>query len=1582
MKKSIKLLIVSALLTSWSSANAITWDEVVSGINSGTGEVTLDSNVDAGAPLVDYIDNAVINGGGYFINGGTNVVDNSGLTGTTINIVNATISGTQGTASGGAIINSADNTIKLGTETSFVNNTLAAITNSGVVDITGATTFSGNGVDIEQTVTGTTTIGAETVFGSGVKGEGIITNNSTVTFQGDSSAYVGTYEQTVGTTLIDGGFVNGAINITGGNVELTDNATLSKSFNLAENVGLTVDKTSATVDWTSGAITVNDSNAITKNGALVLGGTGTRTEDIKLGNGVAYDKLTLEDTLAVSGSVNADEGNIVINDGTTLNLTSSSEIKNAVGSAITNSGALNINAQTTFSGNGVDIEQTATGTTTIGAETIFGSGVKGEGTITNNSTVTFQGDSSAYVGTYVANNATTIIDGEFIKTVVTLDDGVLNIKDQAKLNNSININGLDKFIVNTSALESGIQYEKGAFFDFIDGSVVAAGTNAGVSFSSDVSNVDLIFDSSTYEESNKILLGSSLETGEDYLFDSMKLQNNSDVKGIVESNGAQIEVENGSKMTVLASSKIDNSTSNIDGIIDFKAENEKVSIKNSNLNITGDMNVYGNKSTEFLENTTISGSGNILKSESGKIVFGSGTDLSAFTGKYEQTEGTTEIAGKFTSGVNEISKGGLNIKNTAQLPSDIAITASNEVDVVVSSAISDIVNDAVNGSISINGSTGKITMGANQIDLTANGASNSALNITEIGTAVNIKDLTLLNGAGINSSVAILQVNDSVLTFGGATVNDSNTTISLNNGIFKLGVSGDANNTLNLNSTVSGTGTINKDYNHTLNINSDNKDFIGNFVQKAGNTNIKDGSRFFGGTNTISGGDLVVENGGRFAQDSTNIITNTSDVNYARLVLVNELQKDLTNIDLATGVVSLTDSVDGYVNDITIDKAALHLANGYIQESNYESGLNIFQNAQGIKDIEFSNGSGVLGNISAHDGSIITYNDGTFVDDKGTILLGNDVSLNLNYDDNTKFGSDIVALSSTTGTLSNINKNGAGDVDFAKSIGAANQLINTNLNINGGNITVAETVGIKGDINLADNTSLFVEKDVNSANIQGNNVEFKTNGNLVSTGNLVLTGSDVVLAGSKNDIAGNLNITGSALNSISDISVGQSAVLNNTDLLIANEQKVVTMRVADTTTVANTVKLSMTADGRDYTLGGIDTNVLHVDGTEAVIELDDINFIATPRDYNFTIEPISANTKTGGDLKIEIADKLIDTPVGKYELLSGAGGSMQGVLRSINPQAYRGSVATVASYANQMALNSVVFDHMNIVSQQLIAEQKYANKYASIDTQFSPYLYDSEGGNLWYKSYVNLEKLSMTQGLNINNNAYGSLIGADFPLITLDKGWKLIPTAYIAYNGAHQHFNGVSMYQNGGQIGVMGTAYKGDFITSLLAYGGGYYNSMNVAGNNDATGNWFAGVASKSAYNFHLPADFIFQPTFMMAYNIFGEQNWHSNYGIIGMNSGMLNGINIAPGVNLIWNKETFSLYATTQVVFNIMGDVDGKIGNIILPEVGYRHAAYIEYGLGATKRIQERMNSFLQFTIRNGTRTGIGFQGGLQWKI
>lgn len=689
---------------------------------------------------------------------------------------------------------------------------------------------------------------------------------------------------------------------------------------------------------------------------------------------------------------------------------------------------------------------------------------------------------------------------------------------------------------------------------------------------------------------------------------------------------------------------------------------------------------------------------------------------------------------------------------------------------------------------------------------------------------------------------------------------------------------------------------------------------------------------------------------------SLNFANNTTDVTYNPIisgtanstinktgngstVIASALDKFTGNVNVLGGALELATAEDKTFNNLNVQNADFHSVsnigvegaegNGKVNIEN--SNFSVDKTLEAMAEVNID-GSNV--NIAENLGGA----DTTITD--STVNVGKEMSTN-----------DLNVTNSTLNVASNLYSDNT-------VLDAVNATIGGNLDAenltaqNGTNLTVA------GDVSAAD--SAFTDSTVN---LNGKNSSFNSlivNGSTLNNMTNMTVANDLIFGAGANGTNSTLNMTNGTVNTIT----ANNTVLNG-DLNIAFDVD----------------------PSKGYAMDSIKTNTYTDNGNQLIV--GGINFVSSPIDRNFSVDASNfINSGDGNVASFGESSFIANTHIGKYLMSTGAGGGsvISGSLQSINPQMYRGQVATVASYMNQLVVNNMLFDHMEVITRQMMAQERTANKYAATEPLFAPYQYSGKDGTLWYKAYANFERLSMTQGLSVGNNAYGSLIGADFPLIELGNGWKIIPTAYVGYNGAHQTFNGVSMYQNGGQIGAMGTAYKGDFLTSLLVYGGGYANDMNVnnasfGSASDTTGNWFAGVASKTAYNFHLAKDFIFQPTALVSYNMFGNQNWHSNFGAMGMNAGFMNGINIAPGMNLIWQKKTWSLYATVQYMYNIMGGVDGRAGNVTLDGVRMRHG-YLEYGIGATKTFKDRLTSYLQITIRNVGRTGIGFQFGLNWKI
>lgn len=720
-----------------------------------------------------------------------------------------------------------------------------------------------------------------------------------------------------------------------------------------------------------------------------------------------------------------------------------------------------------------------------------------------------------------------------------------------------------------------------------------------------------------------------------------------------------------------------------------------------------------------------------------------------------------------------------------------------------------------------------------------------------------------------------------------------------------------------------------------------------------------------GGEVTLGSGSLVLNQGSSISEEVTAIVNEgtTTYINGGSLILNDELDEwdgDIIMTDGSLKVDNVT-SANNPNGKLQASGGSLEFAGGYLELAEEDSFIahNVQTNIRDGVTTEVSGGTLQIGNDDIwEDGGTIHLSGGTLDyavtnPDETGILDADRGNLNLNSGSvlNIQIPSAIeqaVAVDIQSGALVNVNNDAVLNLDSATN-DKWNGMIHildgvlttdgvTNATGAGGGlqqvsgsstfdndshiyITDADSYIIGGDVAIKNNSSLYLGPDTYEFTVDNLNME---NNSALQVMNGVL---DEAL------------ITNSVINDLNNVTVDLDA----------------RHKVGDTFIIDN---LKSDSSG--------------------ILNVADFNFIGgAPVDREIKFQIFDADSIENVDFMA--TDKAIFTPIGNYKLFSQGSGLYTANLVSYNPQVFRGQAATLAMYNNQLAIDDIILNHVILHSERYLDSDKTANKYASVEPMFAPYQYKKEDGGLWFKSYVNFETLSMSQGLNVGNNAYGAIVGADFPVVDLKDGWKFLPTAFIAYNGSNQNFNHVNMYQNGGQGGFMGTFMKNDFIGSMMAYAGGYNNEMNVAGFNENNGNWFAGTAAKLAYNLHATKHFTIQPTAFISYNIFGKQSWGTDYGVMGMNSGLLNGINVAPGLNLIYARETWSLYGTIQYMFNINEQVGGQAGNVDLPNLNMRHG-YLQYGIGATKTWKDRLNSYIQITIRNGGRTGIGFQLGLQY--
>lgn len=815
------------------------------------------------------------------------------------------------------------------------------------------------------------------------------------------------------------------------------------------------------------------------------------------------------------------------------------------------------------------------------------------------------------------------------------------------------------------------------------------------------------------------------------------------------------------------------------------------------------------------------------------------------------------------------------------------------------------------------------------------------------------------------------------------TLKNYNSTLKVEKGSLNIGNVNKASLSLNRNSYIKKDTLVNINSKGEIKLNGGSVTLDDNDIW-AGNISIGDENTVGSGTLTIDG---LTSNGGIFANGGT------IDIISGRLTAsAGDVIKEATTVKIKDDALLAVRGRDVTLGANTdwASKGGVLLTDGTLTVKDFASSNGIFQANSGKLMLE--NSTFTVGKDSFINSSVETNIDSNSklqITDNGWVTIGDndiwngEVSLaggTLNYERTESTSSTMTGdLIATSGNL-NLLKDSYINIKSPSNIAQA-----VSVDIQKG-ATVEISNGAEFNLDSNDKWNGLIKNELDGI-LKTDNVNNSAFGGMLqqnkgvsifdNKSNITIDGKDSYILGGTVEIK-----NGSALNIgsgvadnhffVSDLNMTNNSALNAMNSVLNKYQ------ISNDMIVEGKNNLSIDIDGRNKVGDAFIINNL-TSNTDGTLNVADFNFIGlAPIDRQFKIRVFDANS-INDKVNFTSTNKEIFTPIGYYNLQSAGGGWYTSNMTRYNPQVFRGQVATLASFNNQLMIDDMLLNHVTLDSERLLAQSKNANIYASTLPQFAPYQYKKEDGGLWYKSYVNFENLSLTQGLKVGNNSYGSLVGADFPVIKLKHGWRLMPTAYIGYNGAHQTFNGVGMYQNGGQGGLMGTFMKDNFIGSVVAYGGGYNNEMSVAGNTDRTGNWFAGTAAKLAYNFHPTKHFTIQPTAFMSYNIFGRQNWGTDFGSMSMNSGLLNGINVAPGMNFIYAKETWSVYATFQYMYNINEQVGGRAGNVDLASVKMEHG-YIQYGLGVTKTWKDRLNSFFQIVFRNGGRTGVGFQLGLNY--
>ena len=1417
----------------------------------------------------------------------------------------------------------------------------------------------------QLTLTGTNKTNANVITGAGSTTiSGTVTNNGTIT-QKDitiaSGAKLTTNADNVSTT--DGiSNANGTVELTGG--ELEDAISGANGITvISGNVVNSSTITQATVNITSpnGKLTT-EADKVT---AAINNG-----KDLELTGGTNANTITGSGNTLISGAVENTTGTIaqtkVTIDGTGAKLTTNAS---AVTAAIENNRDLEFNGganANTITGTGsLTISDSTTNSAAISQNTLT---VESGKTFTNNAAT----DKPITVANGITNNGTIANNGKLSigsgTTPAGGNLGAINGTGTLELNGGTDVTYTNN---STSGITQGTVINNAALTNSND--LIAAVTNNG-NITSNANNIKGVVTNGN--DGNLIFTGGSTTydvggTGKVTIQNEVTLNNSTGTNAV--------QLDDGSTLKIRNNGNVSNNSSLIakGGTIDFANGNigsttnlGNVNIENANLNIAIDADLSGTpKADKFRANSVSAGSStnqilissiNLLHKATGEVPVDvtvaedsikNYVDLAAGARSASAEGESYMVSYAKSSGALNFSYSGLYVAVKSTSPSRIYSMGKDE----------DIAQDLGDmGGPATGDNKGTLTINGGQYNINGNGY--EGINVGEDQTLY-VNEVGSLNEDGsVKTSYNGFDTAINVAEDGHLTVEDSvfngNTTDVNNNGEFTL----KGNNTFNDKITS-----------------SENK---GSMIVNDGTANFND---------KVTQKDIEVKDGAtaNFNGNVTSDISNAGDVTNTKTLTGNVTSNSGTFNNQGgkvTGNVTTSGSFDNSNNGIV--SGNVDITGGTF---NNEVGkiVGTVTNA-GTLDTNLNNIGGAIennGTMNVSGGNVLNDITGTGT----TNVNGNIVNTKDIIQDSINVAAD-KRIANTGDITVNDTLDNKGDIVGTGSLnlGAGAVADNTNGNINQNSIT------------LADSTKITTNADnFNATNGISNDGEITYTGGMIrsdisgASSGVINLGDDPT-SSTNVDTPLNSVISGNTINlNNANLTFGPNADISNAAVLNVNAGAINVMDGKITSTNLGNVNLNGKSNLElDFNLSDMtsDTFIANVTNNGGIFNVYKLNVQGTTLKDNIKIH-LGDSTNLGVD---NVTSNTFDLPTILTPVRKIAGRVEDGYLiyaptgnryEDFNPAAFATPVAVqFGGYLSQLNSYDEAFRNLDmkmLMNQQERNAWKLQNKYASANGPqvFSPLYLPEKDKALWARPYAVFENVSLSNGPNVNNIMYGTFFGGDSEMKELKHGWDYQWSAYIGYNGSHQWYDSVDIYQNGGNIGVTGAWFKGNFFTALTAnVGASIANESTMFGTDDVP-MISGGVASKTGYNIELAkGKFIIQPNYLMSYTFVQSMNYQSKSGAH-INGRSLNGIQIAPGIKFIGNlKGGWQPYASIRMVWNTIDKTRYTAENIALPELTID--PYIQYGLGVQKRWGDRFTGFFQAMARSGGRNGVALSAGFRWAI
>ena len=716
----------------------------------------------------------------------------------------------------------------------------------------------------------------------------------------------------------------------------------------------------------------------------------------------------------------------------------------------------------------------------------------------------------------------------------------------------------------------------------------------------------------------------------------------------------------------------------------------------------------------------------------------------------------------------------------------------------------------------------------------------------------------------------------------------------------------------------------------------------------------------------------------------------------------NITQKDLSNPDLiggGGGAITLVNNGSNGNVALTIGKGAIFNGN----KASYGGAINLNSTNTSITigdDAQF------IGNIA--DGSFggAIYNQGTTTIGKNALFQNNSAlkggaifnqgganpSATLNTIEGAIFdGNNAVQEGGAIATRSDIVLDDCSFTNNTANVGGAiyseanivvnaknsDVLVSGNTDSTGANDITMNSSASKLSLNAAEGRTLTLESGVNGTT--GYQIAINSNG-LARTTNY--TGS-VIIDGIVNNATISVDNGTLALTDVSNIATTSSVNVGSNATLNTINNKIET--IGNNINLADGAKIEVDLDAA--TGAGDNYSTANIEGS---VVINEINTISGNTDATNLSKLNIAEALGLTNVNVTVSDAAraqtysVMTPIQRMNGIIDSNGMMTFApagsgYKNFNPAVMSSAVgAQLGGYLTQLNAYNQAFHNMDTYMLMTKNQRKAMKMASKVACSACGVGVAHKGASMWANPYTTFEKVNLNDGPKVSNVGYGMFFGGESDMHDLGNGWDGVFGAYAGYNGSHQSFDGVSIYQNGGSLGLVGMAYKDNFFTGLTINAGANAAQASTKFGNEDFSMLMAGIASKSGYNFEFKeGKVILQPSMLMSYTMVNTFDYTNAAGV-SINSDPLHALQLEPGLKIIGNLNNgWQPYASVSMIWNIMDKTQFTANDVSLPSLSVK--PYVKYGVGVRKSFGERLSGFFQTYITNGGRNGVGLQLGFR---